>query len=367
MTGGGRRAARNSVRRSSVLNRTDGGRDVGNSSHGDRPVSRRASPVARCLRRRPPARRARQLLRERRRGRARPLQRREHARPRLPPAPSARGLRPSHRDDGQRRLQAHARGLCIHARGGVVIALQPASRRPGLCVDSKAAGQNLMTRPVLIVEDDPDIAEGLKYNLEREGLETRVALTGEQGLQAALDQKNPPALVILDLMLPGMSGTDLCRRLRREPQTRRTPIIMLTARTSEADPVAGLDLGADDYISKPFSVRELLARVRAVLRRADESASARYEDARLSVDFDDMRATCDGASVRLTRKEFSLLTTLVRAAGRVATRQQLHPTAPQSPPHTKFPPPPPPRSAPRAASPRASNCSTRSGATTTTA
>ena len=204
-----------------------------------------------------------------------------------------------------------------------MIALQPASRRPGLCVDSKAAGQNLMTRPVLIVEDDPDIAEGLKYNLEREGLETRVALTGEQGLQAALDQKNPPALVILDLMLPGMSGTDLCRRLRREPQTRRTPIIMLTARTSEADRVAGLDLGADDYISKPFSVRELLARVRAVLRRADESASARYEDARLSVDFDDMRATCDGAAVRLTRKEFSLLTTLVRAAGRVATRQQL--------------------------------------------
>ena len=105
-----------------------------------------------------------------------------------------------------------------------------------------------MTRPVLIVEDDPDIAEGLRYNLEREGLETRVALTGEQGLRAALDPKSPPALVILDLMLPGMSGTELCRRLRREPATRRTPIIMLTARTSEADRVAGLDLGADDYI-----------------------------------------------------------------------------------------------------------------------
>src|ERR1041385_1142218 len=103
-----------------------------------------------------------------------------------------------------------------------------------------------MTRPVLIVEDDPDIAEGLKYNLEREGLETRVALTGEQGLQAALDARNPPSLVILDLMLPGMSGTELCRRLRREPQTRRTPIIMLTARTREADSEAGLDLGADD-------------------------------------------------------------------------------------------------------------------------
>jgi DNA-binding response OmpR family regulator len=180
-----------------------------------------------------------------------------------------------------------------------------------------------MTRPVLIVEDDPDIAESLKYNLEREGLETRVALTGEQGLQAALDPKNPPALVILDLMLPAMSGTELCRRLRREPQTRRTPIIMLTARTSESDRVAGLDLGADDYISKPFSVRELMARVRAVLRRAEESSPPRYEDGRLSIDFGDMRVACGGASVKLTRKEFALLATLVRAAGRVATRQQL--------------------------------------------
>lgn len=180
-----------------------------------------------------------------------------------------------------------------------------------------------MTRPILIVEDDADIAEGVRYNLEREGLETRVAATGEEGLRAALDAKNPPALVILDLMLPGMSGTELCRRLRREPATRRTPIIMLTARASESDRVAGLDLGADDYISKPFSVRELMARVRAVLRRADESASARYEDGRLSIDFDDMRVACDGEAVRLTRKEFGLLSALARASGRVATRQQL--------------------------------------------
>ncbi|HVF87124.1 MAG TPA: response regulator transcription factor [Pyrinomonadaceae bacterium] len=180
-----------------------------------------------------------------------------------------------------------------------------------------------MAKRVLIVEDDPDIAEGLRYNLEREGLEARVALTGEQGLSAALDAKNPPALVILDLMLPGMSGTELCRRLRREPATRRTPIIMLTARTSEADRVAGLDLGADDYISKPFSVRELMARVRAVLRRTDENASARYEDTHMTIDFADMRVVCDGESVKLTRKEFSLLSTLAKGAGRVATRQQL--------------------------------------------
>src|SRR5919107_2480888 len=122
-----------------------------------------------------------------------------------------------------------------------------------------------MSRPVLIVEDDADIAESLRYNLEREGHSALIAETGEKGLAAALDAKNPPALVILDLMLPGMSGIELCRRLRREPATRRTPIIMLTAKTSESDRVAGLDLGADDYITKPFSVRELLARVRAVM------------------------------------------------------------------------------------------------------
>src|SRR5437588_6446135 len=151
-----------------------------------------------------------------------------------------------------------------------------------------------MTRPVLIIEDDPDIAEGLRYNLERDGMTTRVAETGERGLAAALDKKNPPALILLDLMLPGMSGTELCRRLRREPATRRTPIIMLTARASEADRVSGLDLGADDYITKPFSVRELLARVRAVMRRADEHASKTYEDDHLLIDFDDIRVVCDG-------------------------------------------------------------------------
>lgn len=180
-----------------------------------------------------------------------------------------------------------------------------------------------MSKPVLIVEDDPDISESIRYNLEREGLKALVAETGEKGLAAALDTRNPPALVILDLMLPGMSGTELCRRLRREPSTRRTPIIMLTARTSEADRVAGLDLGADDYITKPFSVRELIARVRAVLRRVDERASDHYEDNRLRIDFADMQVTCDGEDVKLTRKEFALLAALAKSAGRVATRQRL--------------------------------------------
>ena len=178
-------------------------------------------------------------------------------------------------------------------------------------------------RPVLIIEDEPDIAEGLRYNLEREGLRAVVAETGEKGLEMALDRNNPPALILLDLMLPGMSGTELCRRLRREPATRRTPIIMLTARGSEAERVEGLELGADDYVTKPFSVRELVARVRAVLRRAEDAAPARYEDEKLEVHFDDMHVLCEGAEVKLTRKEFALLAALARRPGRVATRNQL--------------------------------------------
>ena len=180
-----------------------------------------------------------------------------------------------------------------------------------------------MSRPVLIIEDDPDISESLKYNLEREGLSTIVAATGEQGLSDALNERNPPILIMLDLMLPGMSGTELCRRFRREPLTRRTPIIMLTAKSSESDRVAGLDLGADDYITKPFSVRELLARVRAVLRRLDENASQNYEDDHLTIEFADIRTICNGRKIKLTNKEFSLLSVLAKSADRVVTRQQL--------------------------------------------
>jgi DNA-binding response OmpR family regulator len=179
-----------------------------------------------------------------------------------------------------------------------------------------------MPRPILIVEDDPDLAEGLRYNLERERFQTRVAPDGEQALDAALDVRNPPSLILLDLMLPNMGGLELCRRLRREPATRKTPIIMVTARASEADVSVGLDLGADDYVTKPFSVRELVARVRAVLRRAEADASE-YVDEQLSVDFARMSVRCEGSVVRLTRKEFALLAALVECAGRVATRKHL--------------------------------------------
>ncbi|MDI1242829.1 MAG: response regulator transcription factor [bacterium] len=180
-----------------------------------------------------------------------------------------------------------------------------------------------MLQNILIVEDDADIAESLHYNFKREGFRVSVAESAEKGLRLALDEKQTPSLVLLDLMLPGMSGMELCRRLRREQLTENTPIIMLTAKAAEGDKIAGLDIGADDYIVKPFSVKEVIARVRAVLRRSEKEASPKYKDDRIAVDFEDMRVTCDGTDVKLTRKEFALLEHLIKNIGRVATRQQL--------------------------------------------
>ncbi len=180
-----------------------------------------------------------------------------------------------------------------------------------------------MLQNILIIEDDADIAESLHYNFKREGFRSTIAESGEKGLRIALDEKNTPSLIILDLMLPGMSGMELCRRLRREPLTENTPIIMLTAKAAEIDKIAGLDTGADDYIVKPFSVKEVIARVRAVLRRAEKETAPKYEDENLSVDFEDMRVVCRESEVKLTRKEFSLLEHLIKNIGRVATRQQL--------------------------------------------
>ena len=176
---------------------------------------------------------------------------------------------------------------------------------------------------ILIIEDDSDIAESLHYNFRREGFAPLIAESGEKGLRLALNEKSPPSLIVLDLMLPGMSGMELCRRLRREPLTEKTPIIMLTAKAAEVDKIAGLDIGADDYIIKPFSVKEVVARVRAVLRRVNDTAIETYQDDKLSIDFGDMRVLCADENVKLTRKEFALLVHLVKNSGRVATRQQL--------------------------------------------
>ena len=184
---------------------------------------------------------------------------------------------------------------------------------------------------ILVIEDDPDIAESIRYNLEREGAyKARVAESAEAALRAAgihpvAGDESTPSLIILDLNLPGMNGFELCRRLRTEERTRKTPIIMLTARTEERDKVRGLELGADDYLTKPFSVRELVARVKAALRRAGYEAQppAGYQDEFLQVDYGNFTATCQNQSVKLTRKEFSLLAILTRNKGRVVPREQL--------------------------------------------
>ena len=180
-----------------------------------------------------------------------------------------------------------------------------------------------MNERILVIEDDPDIAESIRYNLRREGLKAEIAESGEKGFRLARDPHSAPSLIILYLMLPGISGIDLCRRLRRDPATEKTPIIILTAKASESDKISGLELGADDYMTKPFSVKELLARIRAVLRRTSEESSEPYDDGSLSIDFDDMRVNCCGNDVKLTRKEFALLTVLAKNKNRVATRQKL--------------------------------------------
>jgi len=180
-----------------------------------------------------------------------------------------------------------------------------------------------MHQRILVVEDDADIAESLEYNLQRAGFRPVVAESGEKGLHLALNKRDRPKLIILDLMLPGMSGTELCRRIRREPTAADTPIIMLTARSAEADRIAGLNIGADDYMVKPFSVKELIARVNAVLRRSEKESSRVYRDKKLAVDLDAISVEREGTPVKLTRKEFSLLEHLINNIGRVVSRQQL--------------------------------------------
>lgn len=181
-----------------------------------------------------------------------------------------------------------------------------------------------MTR-ILIVEDDPDIALSLRLKLERDGgYEVDTVVDGAAGLRRALDR--PPELVLLDVNLPGMDGFEICRRLRKEPATAGIPIIMLTARIDESDRVAGLEFGADDYITKPFSPKEALARVRAVLRRTSgrhDDGSESLTDAPLRVDVAARSARVDGRDLGLTRKEFDLLAELLRQRGRVLTRERL--------------------------------------------
>jgi DNA-binding response OmpR family regulator len=178
---------------------------------------------------------------------------------------------------------------------------------------------------VLIVEDEHDIAGLIKHTLERSGeTEAHIVGTGDDALKAVA--AHPPDLMILDLNLPVLSGLEVCRILRSRPEGRHLPIIMLTARTSENDRVSGLDLGADDYVTKPFSLRELTSRVRAVLRRsgrAEAGESVAYRGQHMTADFDAVSVTVDGTAVRLTRREFELLRYLVLNKNRVVSRDRL--------------------------------------------
>jgi two-component system, OmpR family, alkaline phosphatase synthesis response regulator PhoP len=178
---------------------------------------------------------------------------------------------------------------------------------------------------VLIVEDEQDIANLIKHTLERSGgAEAEVVGSGDAALKAV--SARPPDLIILDLNLPVLGGLEVCRLLRQRSDAKHLPIIMLTAKSSESDRVAGFEMGADDYVTKPFSLRELTARVQAVLRRAsapEERPAAAYQGARLVADFDAVSVEVDGEAVRLTRREFELLRYLVQNKNRVVSRDRL--------------------------------------------
>jgi phosphate regulon transcriptional regulator PhoB len=177
---------------------------------------------------------------------------------------------------------------------------------------------------VLVVEDEPDVAELLRYNLSREGYDVLQAANGAEGLRQARESR--PDLVLLDLMIPQLNGWEVCRRLKQDPATRAIPVIIVTARVDEGDKVLGFEMGADDYVTKPFAVRELLARVRAVIRRsrpAEPTGRARIAVGELEIDRRRFEVTMKGRPVPLTPKEFELLATLAAEPGRVFGREEL--------------------------------------------
>lgn len=178
---------------------------------------------------------------------------------------------------------------------------------------------------ILIVDDEKDIVELVAFNLEKEGHGVLKAHDGERALQIA--RAKAPDLIILDLMLPGIQGIEVCKRLRRDPATAMVPIIMLTAKGDEIDRVLGLEVGADDYVTKPFSVKELMARVKAVLRRAEMRREAENGEVivfpGLRIDLKSYDVRVEGRRVELSPTEFKLLTFFARNPGRVFTRDQI--------------------------------------------
>ncbi len=180
-----------------------------------------------------------------------------------------------------------------------------------------------MKQLILIVEDEKDIVKMLEYNLQKEGYRTASVSNGPQAVQLAIHDH--PDLILLDLMLPEMDGLEVCKELRKHSKTAAIPIIMLTAKSQEADKIVGLELGADDYVTKPFSLRELLARIKAVLRRSKRQDQLpevlRVGD--LEIDFSKIQVSLKNKVVELTAKEFELLKALIKANGRVLSREHL--------------------------------------------
>lgn len=180
-----------------------------------------------------------------------------------------------------------------------------------------------MKQLILIVEDEKDIVQMLEYNLQKEGYRTASVSNGSQAVQLAVHDH--PDLILLDLMLPEMDGLEVCKELRKHSKTAAIPIIMLTAKSQEADKIVGLELGADDYVTKPFSLRELLARIKAVLRRSKRQDQLpevlRVGD--LEIDFSKIQVSLKNKVVELTAKEFELLKALIKANGRVLSREHL--------------------------------------------
>lgn len=178
---------------------------------------------------------------------------------------------------------------------------------------------------ILIIDDEKDLIELVRYNLEKEGFRVQGMPDGESGLAAA--SRELPDIVLVDLMLPGIDGLEVCRRLRSETRTAQIPIIMLTAKSAETDRIVGLELGADDYVTKPFSPRELAARIKAVLRRASAQSPQKSSDiirrGELTIDLGRREVNCSGKSLELTATEFRLLHVLALHPGRVYSRSEL--------------------------------------------
>lgn len=176
---------------------------------------------------------------------------------------------------------------------------------------------------ILIIEDEEDLAELLAFNLGKEGFQTTIALNGLEGLEAAV--RCPPDLILLDLMLPGMLGTEVCKQLKKNQGTARIPVIMLTAKGEEIDKVVGFEVGADDYVVKPFSTRELLLRVKAVLRRggSEIEESSIITVGAIRIDTERHLVVINGEEIGFTMTEFKLLHILAKRLGRVQSREAL--------------------------------------------